>query len=83
MLMNMKRTGKLENLAALVVGGMSDMNDNAVPFGKTAEEIIVEHTAEFDYPVYFGFEAGHQKPNRALRFGMPAEIKDNQLLLRS
>jgi muramoyltetrapeptide carboxypeptidase len=81
MMMNLKRTGKLDNLAALVVGGMSDMNDNAIPYGKTAEEIILEHTADFDYPVYFGFQAGHQKPNVGMRFGMKAEIKDNQLLL--
>jgi muramoyltetrapeptide carboxypeptidase len=81
MMMNMKRTGKLEDLAALVVGGMSDMNDNAIPYGKTAEEIILEHTAGFNYPIYFGFQAGHQKPNVALRFGMKAEIQDNQLFL--
>jgi muramoyltetrapeptide carboxypeptidase len=83
MMMNLKRTGKLDKLAALVVGGMSDMNDNAIPFGKTAEEIIVEHIGGFDYPIYFGFEAGHQKPNKAMRFGMPAEIKDNRLLLHA
>ena len=81
MMMNMKRTGKLEHLAALVVGGMSDMNDNAIPYGKTAEEIILEHTAGFDYPIYFGFQAGHQKPNVAMRFGMKAVLKDNQLFL--
>lgn len=83
MMMNIKRTGKLSNLAALIVGGMSDMNDNTIPYGKTAEEIILEHTQDFDYPVYFGFEAGHQKPNRALRLGMQAHIKDNTLILPS
>ena len=81
MMMNLKRTGKLSKLAGLVVGGMSDMNDNAIPFGKNAEEIIQEHTKDYDYPIYFNFDAGHQKPNRAMRFGMDAEIKDNQLLL--
>jgi muramoyltetrapeptide carboxypeptidase len=81
MMMNLKRTGKLDHLAALVVGGMSDMNDNNIPYGKTAEEIILEHTAAYDYPIYFGFQAGHQKPNVALRLGMKAEIKDNQLFL--
>jgi muramoyltetrapeptide carboxypeptidase LdcA involved in peptidoglycan recycling len=41
----------------------------------------LEHTAGFNYPIYFGFQAGHQKPNVALRFGMKAEIQDNQLFL--
>lgn len=81
MMMNLKRTGKLDKLAGLIVGGMSDMNDNTIPFGHTAEEIILAHTQCYDYPIYFGFEAGHQKPNKALRFGMDAEIKDNQLFL--
>ena len=81
MMMNLKRTGKLKHLAALLVGGMSDMNDNTIPYGQTAQEIILEHTAAYDYPVYFGFQAGHQKLNVAMRFGMKAEIKDNQLLL--
>ena len=36
MMMNLKRNGKLKNLKALIIGGMSDMNDNTIPFGKTA-----------------------------------------------
>ena len=83
MMMNLKRTGKLDNLAGLIVGGMSDMRDNTIPFGKDAEQIILEHTVEYGYPIYFGFEAGHQKLNKALRFGLRAEIKDNRLLLSS
>lgn len=69
MMQNLKRNGMLENLSALLVGGMSDMNDNTIPFGKTAEEIIRETVEEYDYPVYFGAPAGHVKDNRALIFG--------------
>ena len=59
MMMNLKRNGMLNKLAALVVGGMSDMNDNTIPYGKTAEEIILEHCQDYGYPIYFGFSAGH------------------------
>lgn len=69
MIMGLKRAGVLSNLAGLVVGGMTDMNDNTIPFGKTAEEIIRENVDEFDYPVYFGFPAGHIADNRALIMG--------------
>ena len=69
MMMNLKRAGKLDHLAAILVGGMSDMNDNTIPFGKSAEEIIVEHTQEYDYPVIFGFSAGHIAENWALYLG--------------
>jgi muramoyltetrapeptide carboxypeptidase len=83
MMMNLKRTNKLSKLAALVVGGMSDMNDNAIPYGKTAEEIILEHTREYNYPIYFGLEAGHIERNAALRLGMECKINDNSLILPS
>ena len=69
MMMNLKRTGKLKNLAGLIIGGMSDMRDNTIPFGKTAVEIIVEHVAEYTYPVEFGFGAGHERKNLAMVFG--------------
>lgn len=74
MMMNLKRSGKLSNLKALIVGGMSDMKDNTVPYGKTAEEIIAEHVAEYNYPVCFGFPAGHIKNNYALKMGTFAKL---------
>jgi muramoyltetrapeptide carboxypeptidase len=69
MMLCLKRAGKLANLAGLIVGGMSNMHDNAIPYGKTAEEIVYEHIAEYDYPVCFGFPAGHIQDNRALIMG--------------
>lgn len=74
MMMNLKRAGKLENLAGLIVGGMNDMNDNTIPFGKMAEEIISEHTKEFAYPIVFGFPAGHISDNRALIMGREVSL---------
>ena len=77
MMMNLKRTGKLKNLAALIVGGMNDMRDNKVSFGKTAEKIILEHIEEYIYPVVFGFPAGHIADNRALIFGREVSLMAN------
>ena len=70
----MKRSGKLENLAALVVGGMTEMKDNVIPFGKSVEEIIFEHVAEYDYPVCFNFPAGHVDKNMALYLGRKTKM---------
>ncbi|MGB1450448.1 MAG: S66 peptidase family protein [Marinirhabdus sp.] len=75
MVMNLKRNGLFNNLKALVVGGMSSMNDNRVPFGKTAEAIVREAVAEYGYPVCFNFPAGHVKDNRALKLGSAATLK--------
>lgn len=65
MMVTLKRAGKLRQLAGLVVGSMTDMHDNTVPFGKTAEEIIAFHVATYSFPVCFGFPSGHIADNRA------------------
>jgi len=75
MMMNLARNGKLRNLAGLIVGGMTDMNDNAIAFGGTAEQIIARHVADFDYPVAFGLPVGHLEDNRALMFGKKTALR--------
>ena len=74
MMMNLKRGGLLNKLSGLIVGSMTDMNDNAVAFGKTAQEIISEAVQHFDYPVCFDFPGGHLDDNRALIMGAEAEL---------
>jgi muramoyltetrapeptide carboxypeptidase len=74
MMLTLKRAGKLKPLAGLIVGGMTDMKDNTVPFGKSAEEIIRESVAEYSLPVCFGFPAGHIRDNRPLIFGREVEL---------
>jgi muramoyltetrapeptide carboxypeptidase len=69
MMMNLKRNGKLKGLAGLIVGGMSDMKDNTIPFGRTAEEIIHDAVGEYSFPVVYGFPAGHIPNNYPLIFG--------------
>jgi muramoyltetrapeptide carboxypeptidase len=69
MMMNLKRTGKLKGLAGLIVGGMTELKDNTVPFGKSAEEIIYDAVSEYSYPVVYGFPAGHIPNNFPLIFG--------------
>jgi muramoyltetrapeptide carboxypeptidase len=75
MMMNLKRGGKLDGLRGLVVGGLTKMNDNAVPFGKTAEEIVAGYAHEAGIPVCFGFPAGHIPDNRALILGRQVRMK--------
>jgi len=69
MMINMKRNGKFDHIRALLIGGMSDMNDNDIPFGKTAEEIIIDVLGAVDFPILFNVPAGHIADNRALIMG--------------
>jgi muramoyltetrapeptide carboxypeptidase len=74
MMMQLKRSGKLSKLKGLVLGGFSEMKDNTVPFRKTAEEIIIDAVKQYDYPVCFGFPAGHGVQNYPLYFGRTVEL---------
>lgn len=74
MMVSLKRAGKLSNLAGLMIGGMTDMKDNQIPFGKTASEIILDAVKEYNYPVCFNFPAGHIDKNLALYFGRKATL---------
>jgi muramoyltetrapeptide carboxypeptidase len=83
MMMTLKRAGKLTHLAGLIVGGMTDMKDNTIPFGKTAEELIFDAVKEYQYPVCFDFSAGHIDKNMALFLGrtISLEVKANEVKL--
>ncbi len=82
MMISLKRSGHLTNLAGLIIGGMTDMNDNAIPFGESAYEIIRRTVKEFDYPVCYNFPAGHSTDNRALILGrkINLSIKDKVVI---
>ena len=85
MMQNLKRTGKFEKLKGLIVGAMSDMHDNAIPFGKTAEEIVIDTVKDYDFPVIFCKDFGHVgTQNQALYFGRKAKLcvkaNKNQLM---
>jgi muramoyltetrapeptide carboxypeptidase len=79
MLVHLDRCGKLENLAGLIVGQMSDMKDNTIPFGLNAYEIIREHTASYPFPVCFGFPVGHEPHNLALVCGRKARLEVGEI----
>lgn len=69
MLYQLKRSGKLDNLAGLVFGGFTDIKDTDRPFGKTVYEAIEDIVKEYAYPVCFNFPVSHGKENYALKVG--------------
>lgn len=75
MMLQLKRSGKLKHLKALIVGGMTEMKDNTIPYGKTAEEIIFDTVKEYNYPLCFNFPAGHIEKNMGLYFGKKAKLE--------
>ena len=75
MFVQLKRSGNLDHLAGLIIGGFSNMKDTDRPFGKTINELIHDHVKDYKYPVCFGFPVSHDKENYALKIGVDHELK--------
>jgi|TARA_B110000261_G_scaffold132919_1_gene149503 muramoyltetrapeptide carboxypeptidase len=78
MLQNLKRNGMFDQLEGLIVGGMTQMHDNDIPFGKNAAEMILDICSEYDFPITFNFPAGHLEDNRALILGRKVDLMVNK-----
>jgi len=83
MMQHLKSSGWFEGLAGLIVGSMSDMRDNTIPFGKNALQIIAEAVQEYNFPIAWYFPTGHQKKNFPLIQGgnYTLEVKGHQVSL--
>jgi len=83
MLHALRRAGALEQISGLVIGGMTDLEDTDVPFGKSLEELIFAHFPYRKIPICFDFPAGHIEDNQAVVLGAMAHLEVNaaQVLL--
>lgn len=78
MLFNLKRNGYFDNIKGVIIGGMTEMNDNEIPWGKDALEIAQDIFKDYSFPVIYNFPAGHIKDNRALIIGGTVSIDVNE-----
>lgn len=73
MMLNLSRNGVLQQLKGIIVGSMTKMNDNNIPFGKSAQEIIAHYTNRLNIPIAYDCPVGHGFENLCLTLG--AEIR--------
>ena len=79
MFWNLKRTGKLNDLKGLIVGGFAiKPDDEGEEFGRTLQEIVLEKVQDYTYPVCFDFPVGHQRANFALKCGAKHQLAVKQ-----
>lgn len=75
MFWNLQRSGKLENLKGLIIGGFKEKKEEGDDdFGKTLQEVVLEKVKKYNYPVCFDFPVGHQRNNFALKCGVPHQL---------
>jgi len=84
MMYTLKRAGKLQHLAGLIVGGFTEIKDNDIPFGQTVPQIIRDVVSEYNYPVCFDFPAGHIPDNDSLILGsnLNLMVRDKEVTVR-
>lgn len=73
MLQSLKLSEKFDRLQGLIAGHFSEMK--GLNFGKNADEIIRDLLEEYNYPVCFGFPAGHAELNFPLIMGATVEME--------
>ena len=74
MLHSLKRADYFSKCSGLIVGDFTDIKKNETKFGKNLYEIINEIVEEYNFPVIYGFSAGHGHKNLPLIFGRNVEI---------
>jgi len=75
MMMNLKHSGKLKNVAGVIVGGLTEMKDNHIPFGSSPHEIVANALKDNDIPICFDFSCGHVDPNYSLIMGRKVKLE--------
>ena len=78
MMYNLKRNGYFDNVKGIIVGSMTDMHDNEIPFGQNEVQIITEIAKDLSIPIAYQFPAGHQKDNRTLILGKQVHFEVNE-----
>ncbi len=83
MLIQCKNAGLFSELAGLVVGGFTDMQDDANDFGETVMEMIQRITKGTTYPICYGFPISHELDNMPVQLGATyaLSVKSESVLL--
>ena len=75
MLFHMKAAGMFENIRGLIVGELTEMKDQAIPFGKTTDEIILDICGDLNIPIVTNFPCGHGNYQATLPISLPVELR--------
>jgi len=75
---SLDRSGLLNSIKGLIVGQMTNIKDNKVPFGKSAYLAIKDVVQKYNFPVCFNFPSGHGSYNMPIIIGSEIELQVNK-----
>lgn len=65
----------LKGLKGLIIGSLTNIKQSEVKYASGASDIIMASVSKYNFPVAFGFPAGHVRDNRALVLGANITFK--------
>ncbi len=75
MMVQLARSGKLNDITGLVVGHLTKMKEGSLKFGMDAKGVIRSHFQDQGFPIAFGLPIGHESPNLTVPLGVTCKLE--------
>ena len=78
MLVQMRTSGMLDNIAGLIIGELHEFKDQDVAFERNTDEIVMDVCGDLDIPIISNFPCGHGTYQATLPISIPVELYAKQ-----
>ena len=78
MLVQMRTTGMLDNIAGLIIGELHEFKDQDVAFERNTDEIVMDICGDLEIPIVSNFPCGHGTYQATLPISIPVELYAKQ-----
>ena len=78
MLVQMRTSGMLDNIAGLIIGDLHEFKDQDVAFERNTDEIVMDVCGDLDIPIISNFPCGHGTYQATLPISIPVELYAKQ-----
>lgn len=74
LLLHLKRSGKLGRIAGLIVGEVTKLSDEEIPFGKSLDEIVLDVCRDTQFPIISNFPCGHGEHQMTMPYNIMTQM---------
>jgi len=85
MLQNLKRNGLFDNIAGLIIGSFTDIEQGDPKFANDLQSVFRSYFEPLQIPIFSNFPSGHINDNHSLIFGQKVnmEVLNDKILIKS